>query len=147
MATPRAASRRRHASRSDGANYGKMLALRFPTGDLIPGPRQIEARIDQDSLVAEQLTLWNQAGSQVIRGNLLMVPIGTSYLYIEPLYLRASTLSIPESVALRVHERLGNQPLQTAFAGGHPLRVICLGDLHAGVTKKPRNILKVHPRK
>jgi hypothetical protein len=53
-----------------------------------------------------------------------------------------ATLSIPESVALRVHERLGNQPLQATLAGGHPLRIIRLGDLHAGVSKKPRHVVK-----
>ena len=56
-----------------------------------------------------------------------------------------ATLSIPESVALRVHERLGNQPFQATLAGGHPLRIIRLGDLHAGVSKKPRNVLKLKP--
>src|SRR6266566_3720678 len=56
-----------------------------------------------------------------------------------------ATLSIPESVALRVHERLGNQPLQATLAGGHPLRIIRLGDLHAGVSKKPRNVIKLKP--
>lgn len=84
------------AARSDGANYGKTLALRFPTSDLIPGPRQVEARIDQDDLVSQQLTLWNQAGSVVLRGNLLLVPVGKSYIYVEPLYLQAASLPFPE---------------------------------------------------
>ena len=56
-----------------------------------------------------------------------------------------ATLSIPESVALRVHERLGNQPFQATLTGGHPLRIIRLGDLHAGVSKKPRNVIKLKP--
>lgn len=56
-----------------------------------------------------------------------------------------ATLSIPESVALRVHERLGNQPFQSTLAGCHPLRIIRLGDLHAGVAKKPRNVIKLKP--
>lgn len=56
-----------------------------------------------------------------------------------------ATLSIPESVALRVHERLGNQPFQASLAGGHPLRVVRLSDLHAGVSKKPRNVIKLKP--
>src|ERR1035438_5475025 len=56
-----------------------------------------------------------------------------------------ATLSIPESIALRVHERLGNQPFQATLAGGHPLRIIRLGDLHAGVPKKSRNIIKLKP--
>lgn len=107
------------AARSDGANYGKTLALRFPTADLVPGPRQIEARIDQDSLVSEQLTLWNQAGSQVIRGNLLMVPIGSSYLYIEPIYLRAASLPFPElrRVVVVANGRVAMEPtLEAALA-------------------------------
>lgn len=58
---------------------------------------------------------------------------------------RYVSLSIPESVALRVHERLGNQPLKPALAGGNPLRVIRLGDLHARMSKKPRHVLKLHP--
>ena len=58
-----------------------------------------------------------------------------------------ATLSIPESVASRVHERLGNQPLQATLAGGHPLRVIRLGDLHAGVSKKSRHVVKLKPAK
>jgi hypothetical protein len=56
-----------------------------------------------------------------------------------------ATLSIPESVALRVHERLGNQPFQAMLAGGHPLRIIRLGELHAGMSKKPRNMVKLKP--
>ena len=56
-----------------------------------------------------------------------------------------ATLSIPESVALRVHERLGNQPLQATFPGSHPLRIIRLSDLHAGMSRKPRNIVKLKP--
>ena len=56
-----------------------------------------------------------------------------------------ATLSIPESVALRVHERLGNQPFQATLPAGHPLRIIRLGDLHAGVSKKPRNVIKLKP--
>jgi hypothetical protein len=58
-----------------------------------------------------------------------------------------ATLSIPESIALRVHERLGNQPFQATLAGGHPLRIIRLGDLNAGMSKKTRNVIKLHPAK
>ncbi len=105
--------------RSDGEQYGETLALRFPTSDLVPGPRQIEARIDQDPRVSEQLTLWNQAGSQVIRGNLLMVPIGESYLYIEPIYLQASTLAFPElrRVVVVANDQVAMEPtLDAALA-------------------------------
>lgn len=84
------------AARSDGDNYGKLLLFRFPSGELIPGPAQVEARIDQDTTISEQLTLWDQAGSEVIRGNLLMIPIGSSSLYVEPIYLQAENVRFPE---------------------------------------------------
>jgi uncharacterized membrane protein (UPF0182 family) len=78
------------AARSDGANYGKLVAFRFPSSASVPGPTQIERRIDADGRVSQQLTLWNQSGSQVIRGNLLMIPIGNANMFFEPLYLTAS---------------------------------------------------------
>jgi uncharacterized membrane protein (UPF0182 family) len=84
------------AARSDGDNYGKLLLFRFLPGELIPGPAQVEARIDQDTRISEQLTLWDQAGSEVIRGNLLMIPIGNSSLYVEPIYLQAENVRFPE---------------------------------------------------
>lgn len=84
------------AGRSDGDNYGKLRAYRFPTDDLVVGPAQIEARIDQTTGISQQLTLWDQSGSEVIRGNLLMIPIGDSFLYVEPIYLQAETSRFPE---------------------------------------------------
>ncbi len=84
------------AGRSDGDNLGKLRAYRFPTDDLVFGPAQIEARIDQDPGISAQLTLWEGAGSEVIRGNLLMIPIGESFLFIEPIYLQADSSRIPE---------------------------------------------------
>ena len=84
------------AGRSDGDNLGKLRAYRFPTDDLVFGPAQIEARIDQDPGISSQLTLWEGAGSEVIRGNLLMIPIGESFLFIEPIYLQAESSRIPE---------------------------------------------------
>ena len=84
------------AARSDGANYGKLMALEFPKAKLIYGPRQIDARIDQDTFISQQITLWSQAGSQVIRGSLLAIPIEQSLLYVQPLYLAASQGSLPE---------------------------------------------------
>lgn len=84
------------AGRSDGENYGKLRAYRFPTADLVYGPAQIEARIDQHPSISAQLTLWNQSGSQVIRGNLLMIPIGSSFLFVEPVYLQAENSRLPE---------------------------------------------------
>ena len=84
------------AGRSDGENYGKLRAYRFPTESFVNGPALIEAQIDQDTGISQQLTLWDQAGSEVIRGNLLMIPIGDSFLFVEPIYLQASTSRFPE---------------------------------------------------
>ncbi|MDD5243545.1 MAG: UPF0182 family protein, partial [Syntrophorhabdaceae bacterium] len=77
------------AARCDEPNYGKMLVFTFPRDRLVFGPRQVDARIDQDSYISQQLTLWGQRGSQVIRGKLLIIPIEKSLLYIQPLYLAA----------------------------------------------------------
>jgi len=84
------------AGRSDGDEYGKLIAYNFPKDKLIYGPRQIEARIDQDPTISSQLTLWGQKGSQVIRGNMLVIPIEKSILYVEPVYLKAERGQLPE---------------------------------------------------
>jgi uncharacterized membrane protein (UPF0182 family) len=84
------------AARSDGEHYGKLLLYKFPKQELIYGPLQIEARIDQEPAISGQLSLWHQRGSRVIRGNLLVIPIESSLLYVEPLYLQAETSQLPE---------------------------------------------------
>ena len=84
------------AGRCDGDSYGQLLLYRFPKNELVFGPRQIEARIDQDPDISAQLTLWGQRGSQVIRGNLLVIPIEGSLLYVEPLYLQSEASKLPE---------------------------------------------------
>ncbi|MBM7854081.1 uncharacterized membrane protein (UPF0182 family) [Desulfohalotomaculum tongense] len=84
------------AGRSDGENYGKLLLYEFPKQKLVYGPMQIEARIDQDTTISQQLSLWDQRGSSVIRGNLLVIPVNDSLLYVEPLYLKAEQSSMPE---------------------------------------------------
>jgi len=84
------------AAKNDQPEYGDLIVYKFPKEKLIFGPMQIEARIDQDSEISQQLTLWGQKGSTVIRGNLLVIPIEESILYVEPLYLRAETGEIPE---------------------------------------------------
>jgi uncharacterized membrane protein (UPF0182 family) len=84
------------AARSDPPHYGKLVVYNFPKQKLIYGPRQIEARIDQDSFISQQLSLWNQRGSQVIRGNLLVIPIERSLVYVEPLYIAAEKGQLPE---------------------------------------------------
>ena len=83
-------------ARSDGDQYGKMLVFQFPKQKVIFGPNQIVARINQDQDISPQLTLWNQQGSEVIQGTLLVIPIEEALLYIRPLYLRASGGRIPE---------------------------------------------------
>ena len=83
-------------ARSNGEDYGKLLLYSFPKQKLVYGPRQIEARIDQTPQISQQFTLWSQAGSKVIRGDLLVIPIEQSLLYIEPVYLRAEQGELPE---------------------------------------------------
>ncbi|MCK9486533.1 MAG: UPF0182 family protein [Dehalococcoidia bacterium] len=90
------------AGRSDGDAFGTLRAYRFPTDTVVFGPAQIEARIDQDPLISQQIALWNQSGANVIRGNLLMIPVGTSFLYVEPIYLQAESSSLPELVRVVV---------------------------------------------
>jgi uncharacterized membrane protein (UPF0182 family) len=84
------------AAKNDQPDYGKLIVYKFPKEKLIFGPMQIEARIDQNSEISQQLTLWGQKGSTVIRGNLLVIPIEESIIYVEPLYLRAEMGEIPE---------------------------------------------------
>ncbi len=84
------------AARCDAPNYGKLIVYNFPKQRLVYGPRQIEARINQDPLISGQLSLWNQRGSQVIHGSLLAIPIEKSILYIQPLYLAAEKGRLPE---------------------------------------------------
>jgi uncharacterized membrane protein (UPF0182 family) len=95
------------AARSDGDHYGRLTAFLFPKQRLVYGPRQIAARIDQDPVIAQQLSLWNQRGSTVIRGSLLAIPIEESLIYVEPMYLAAEKGSIPE--LKRVFVAYGNQ--------------------------------------
>jgi len=84
------------AARCDGENYGKLLAYHFPKERLVYGPSQIENRIQQDTVITEQLALWSRGGSQVIRGNLLVIPLGKSNLYVEPVFLQAQDGGLPE---------------------------------------------------
>jgi uncharacterized membrane protein (UPF0182 family) len=83
-------------ARSDGAHYGRMLVFQFPKQKVVFGPRQIVGRINQDQAIAPQITLWNQQGSEVLQGTLLVIPIEESLIYIRPLYLRSAGGRIPE---------------------------------------------------
>lgn len=90
------------AARSDGQEYGKLLLYQFPKQVLVYGQEQIEARINQDPVISQQISLWNRQGSRVIQGNLLVIPIEQSLLYVEPLYLEAEQNSIPTLVRVVV---------------------------------------------
>ncbi len=83
-------------ARSDGENYGELILYRFPKDRIAYGPSQIEAMIDQNTEISQQLSLWSRAGSTVIRGNLLVIPIENSILYVEPLYLQADQGKLPQ---------------------------------------------------
>jgi uncharacterized membrane protein (UPF0182 family) len=83
-------------ARSDPEHYGQLLVFQFPKQKLVFGPRQVVARINQDQVIAPQITLWNQQGSEVIQGTLMVIPIEESLIYIRPLYLRADDGKIPE---------------------------------------------------
>ena len=83
-------------ARNDGENYGKLIVYRFPKQKLIFGPKQVIGRINQDAEISRQISLWDQRGSQVIQGPLLVIPIEESLIYVRPLYLKADTGKIPE---------------------------------------------------
>ena len=83
-------------ARNDGQEYGKLVVYRFPKDKLVFGPKQIIGRINQDAEVSRQISLWDQGGSQVIQGSLLVIPIEESLVYVRPLYLKAATGKIPE---------------------------------------------------
>ncbi|MGP3777713.1 UPF0182 family membrane protein [Halanaerobium saccharolyticum] len=84
------------AARNDGEHYGELFTYRFPKDQLVYGPNQIESRIDQESEISQLLTLWSQRGSNVIRGNLLVIPVNNSVLYVEPIFLQSEGGGIPE---------------------------------------------------
>jgi len=100
------------AGRSDREHYGQTVVYDFPKTKLIDGPMQIEARIDQNAQLSGQLTLWNQQGSRVRRGSLIVIPIGRALLYAEPIYLQADRSPMPELrlVVLAVQDRLAYGP-------------------------------------
>lgn len=112
------------AGRSDGAHYGTSIVYDFPKTRLVDGPMQIEARIDQNAQLSGQLTLWNQQGSSVKRGTLLVIPCGKALLYAEPIYLQAARSPMPELrlVVLALQDKLAygtsfESALQSLFAG------------------------------
>ena len=114
------------AARMDDRLYGTTRVYRFPADTTIFGPAQIEARIDADRAISEQLTLWSQAGSTVIRGNLIVIPVGDSVVYLQPVYLQSTGIGAPRVPAdrrrLAARGRLGadarRRPAPAAGGGG-----------------------------
>jgi uncharacterized protein len=118
-------------ARSDGEHYGQLVVYRFPRQSLVFGPRQVINRINQDTDIARQITLWDQRGSQVIRGELMVIPIEEALIYVQPLYLRAEGGRIPELkrviVAFNnqvVMEETLDEALGVLFAGLPPSPLI-----------------------
>jgi uncharacterized membrane protein (UPF0182 family) len=107
------------AGRSDGPHYGTALVYDFPKTKLVDGPLQVEARIDQNAQLSGQLSLWNQQGSHVRRGGLIVIPVGRALLYAEPIYLQAERSPMPQLrlVVLALQDRLAYGPtFETAMA-------------------------------
>ncbi|MGD1854075.1 MAG: UPF0182 family protein [Leptolyngbyaceae cyanobacterium] len=124
------------ASRSDGNQYGRMLLYRFPKQELVYGPEQIEARINQDPAISQRISLWNTQGSRANQGNLLVIPIEESLLYVEPLYLEAEQNRLPilarVIVAYRNRIAMGetlDQSLNAIFSPKQPNDSTILRDL------------------
>jgi len=135
-------------ARCDGSNYGKIRAYTFPRDRLIYGPKQIDARINQDSFISQQLTLWNQRGSAVIRGSLLVIPIEKSLLYVQPLLLAADKDGLPE--LKRVIVAFGDevvmednleQALQRLF-GGKKTVSVAVKSVSVDVRESPATLAK-----
>jgi uncharacterized membrane protein (UPF0182 family) len=130
------------AARSDDPQYGNLLIYKYPKDQLVFGPLQIEALIDQQPPISSQFALWNQSGARVLRGNLLVIPIGTSNLYIEPIYLQARESPLPEltRVILATGRRIVMEPtleeaLNRLFGPGAP--VVAPGAPGPGPTAAP----------
>ncbi|HEY1660760.1 MAG TPA: UPF0182 family protein [Candidatus Sulfotelmatobacter sp.] len=131
------------AGRSDGDHYGTSVVYNFPKNKLVDGPLQVEARIDQNPQLSGQLTLWNQQGSHVRRGSLLVIPIGTALLYAEPIYLQAERSPMPELrlVVLALQDKLAYGPtFESALASlfGGAVSSLTAPSLSAGaITVEP----------
>ncbi|MBI3075717.1 MAG: UPF0182 family protein [Deltaproteobacteria bacterium] len=131
------------AARSDEPHYGKLVVYNFPKQKLVFGPNQVDARINQDAEISKQLSLWGQRGSQIIRGNLLAIPIERSLLYVSPLYLAAEKGQLPE--LKRIILAYGSQIAMeetleaslTAIFGGRAPRAVARADATPGAPAAP----------
>ncbi len=140
------------AGRSDGAKYGTSVVYNFPKTKLVDGPLQIEARIDQNAQLSGQLTLWNQQGSHVRRGALLVIPTGRALLYAEPIYLQAERSPMPELrlVVLALQDRLAYGPtFESAMAAlfGGAASSLTAATTTAATTQRHRRPLRQHPQR
>jgi uncharacterized membrane protein (UPF0182 family) len=129
------------AARSDGDRYGSMLLYRFPKQELVFGPEQIEARINQDPEISQRISLWNTQGSRAQQGNLLVIPIERSLLYVEPIYLEAEQNSLPSlaRVVLVYRNRIAmaetlDDALRAVFVGDRPTAPPVLRELEVDET-------------
>ena len=118
------------AGMCDGENYGRLLAYQFPKEKRVLGTQQVETKIDQDVVLSQRLSLWDQRGSRVVRGNVLAIPVGNTLLYVEPIYLQAESAAYPELrlVAAMHDDRLSyaenfNDALRGLYGEAVPLRV------------------------
>jgi len=132
------------AGRSDGEHYGTALVYDFPKTKLVDGPLQVEARIDQNSQLSGQLSLWNQQGSHVRRGGMIVIPIGKGLLYAEPIYLQAERSPMPELrlVVLALQDRLAYGPTfeaaMAALFGNAPSTISAApGEARAPASQQP----------
>jgi uncharacterized membrane protein (UPF0182 family) len=137
-------------ARSDGEHYGRLRVFQFPKQTVVYGPRQIVGRINQDETIAPQITLWNQQGSEVLQGTLLVIPIEESLLYVRPLYLRSAGGRIPELkrvIVAHQNQIVMEQTFEMALdrlfpAEGRTLRAALVrvddeANLNAAVDRKP----------
>jgi hypothetical protein len=117
------------AARMDPGHYGEVIGFTFPRGVSIQGPDNIAGRIEQDAVISQQFSLWEGAGSNVVRGNLFVIPIGRSLIYVQPIYLQAQEAqrALPElrRVIVVVGDRIGFEPtleasLRAAMTGAEP---------------------------
>ncbi len=137
------------AGLGDPDNYGKFIAFKFPKEKRILGPQQVETKIDQDSYLSGQLSLWDQRGSNVIRGNVLAIPVGKTILYVEPIYLQSETAAYPELrlVALMHGDKLSYAPtfekaLNLLLEKAPKEKIISLTDNKKKPVKEKDNMIK-----
>jgi uncharacterized membrane protein (UPF0182 family) len=140
------------AARCDGEHYGKLLAYYFPKERLVYGPSQIENRIQQDTVITEQLALWSRGGSRVIRGNLLMIPLGKSNLYVEPVFLQADAGGLPElkRVIVAAGDKIAMSPtlqesIDAVFGVAVPPPVVLPPATDNGTVEQPEIIVPPPP--